>query len=347
LCHGVLTFPLFRASLKKKDSQRVWIFTNDDQCVVPDADEVGRVQKQVQNHAELKRTLNLFYILPPGKDTFDLSRFYACAFKDFANDAEDGENPEADALLQPAFPVASLDDLMETSLRKRFRKRRLSTFPLQITKEVSIGVELYALAVAQRKSYPIYLDAPTNTPLKSETKWLCDDTGAYLTPDQIKKYMPYGGTRVYFSRDDIVQIKYYDVPGLQLLCFKPLSSLPWNANIRSPYFIYPSDAFIEGSATAFLAVLTSMVQRGKYALARLVARKSSEPRLVALVPQEEVFDELGQVQPTGFHVIFLPYVDDIRDIDAANEERGRCVWVVTSDEILDTEVCVAFASCSN
>ncbi|KAE9029584.1 hypothetical protein PR003_g12164 [Phytophthora rubi] len=301
------------ANLKKKDSQRIWIFTNDDSPQTPDAEEVGRIQKQVQNHTELKRTLNLFYITPPGKEVFDLSKFYGCSFKDFSADADE-EAVENEASYQPAFPVDSLDDLMDGSLRKRFRKRRLTTFPLHITKGVSIGVELYVLVVAQRKNTPVALDASTNTPLKTETKWLCEDTGAYLTPDQIKKYIDFGGKRVYFTRDDVVEIKHYDAPGLQLICFKPFSSLKWNENIRSPYFVYPCDGYIEGSSTAFMAILNSMVRKKKFALARLIARKTSEPRLVALVPQEEENDEMGQVQPSGFNVIFLPYLDDIRDI---------------------------------
>ncbi|CAI5705547.1 unnamed protein product [Peronospora effusa] len=301
------------ANLKKKDSQRIWIFTNDDSSQTPDTEEVDRIQKQVQNHTELKRTLNFFYITPPGKKRFELAKFYGCSFKDLSADFDE-EAIENEAYFQPAFPVGSLDDLMDGSLRKRFRKRRLTTIPLHITKGVSIGVELYALVIVQRKNTPVALDASTNTLLKVETKWLCEDTGAYLTPDQIKKYIDFGGKRVYFTRDDLIEIKHYDAPGLQLICFKPVSALNWNENIRSPYFVYPSDGYIEGSSTAFMAILNSMLRKQKFALARLIARKTSEPRLVALVPQEEANDEMGQVQPSGFNVIFLPYLDDIRDV---------------------------------
>ncbi|KAF1315995.1 Atp-dependent dna helicase 2 subunit, partial [Globisporangium splendens] len=314
------------ANLKKKDSQRVWLFTNDDSPPPPDAEEKGRVQKQVQNHVELKRTLNLFYITPSGKQKFDLSKFYSCVFKDYALVTEDDELiVGADgtvAQYQPAFPVDSLEDMMEGSLRKRFRKRRLATLALHVTKDVSVGVELYALVVVQKKTPAVKLSASTNTLLKSDTKWLCEDTGAYVTPDQIKTYIEYGGKRMYFSRDDVLQIKHYDAPGLQLICFKPITSLKWNDNTRAPYFIFPAEEYIEGSAKAFVALLNSMVKKQKYALARLIARKSSEPRLVALVPQEEVNDDLGQVQPSGFNVIFLPYLDDIRDIPVEAAERG-------------------------
>lgn len=253
-----------------------------------------------------------------------MSKFYGCAFKDFTNESDDAD--DADSVLQPAFSIGSLDDMMEGSLRKRFRKRRLTTLPLHITKDVSIGVEMYALTIKQRKSYPVALDATSNAPLKTETKWLCEDTGSYLTPDQIKRYIDFGGKRVYFSPDDVVEIKHYDSPSLQLLCFKPLSTLKWNENIRTTYFLYPCDGYIEGSTVAFMAILTSMAKKQKFALARLIARKVSVPRLVALLPQEEVYDELGQVQPSGFNVIFLPYLDDIRDIPAERCGPREYLW---------------------
>lgn len=256
---------------------------------------------------------------------FDLSRFYGCAFKDFSTDDNgDDKGASKDAFYQSAFSISSLDDMMEGTLRKRFRKRRLTTLPLHITKDVSIGVELYALIVKQRKSPPVALDASTNVPLKTETKWLCEDTGAYVTQNQVKKYIDFGGKRVYFSRDDVVEIKHYDAPSLQLICFKPLTTLKWNANIRASYFIYPCDGYIEGSSVAFMSLLTAMKNKQKYALARLIARRSSEPRLVALVAQEEENDELGQVQPSGFNVIFLPYLDDIRDIPSERHDNRTC-----------------------
>lgn len=42
---------------------------------------------------------------------------------------------------------------------------------------------------------------------------------------------------------------------------------------------------------------------------------TSCPQLVALVAQEEVIKGGGQVEPPGLHMIYLPYSDDIRDIE--------------------------------
>lgn len=61
---------------------------------------------------------------------------------------------------------------------------------------------------------------------------------------------------------------------------------------------------------------------------------TSRPQLVALVAQEEVIKGGGQVEPPGLHMIYLPYSDDIRDIEelhsdsnvaapSANEEQNK------------------------
>lgn len=100
------------------------------------------------------------------------------------------------------------------------------------------------------------------------------------------------------------------------------------------FFSYP------GSSCLFSALLTKCVERNVFALCRCISRRNYPPRFVALVPQEEELDE-GKVQttppgttlpphtrasgqwraiivisfPTGFNVIYLPYADDLRNLD--------------------------------
>jgi ATP-dependent DNA helicase 2 subunit 1 len=58
-----------------------------------------------------------------------------------------------------------------------------------------------------------------------------------------------------------------------------------------------------------------MVSKGMIAICRFVPRKGIAARLAALVPQEEIQDELGsQISPPGFVMIQLPFKDDVRDI---------------------------------
>jgi len=43
---------------------------------------------------------------------------------------------------------------------------------------------------------------------------MCADTGAVLDEHQIKTYFPYGGERVFFTKDDMNQIKDFGPPGI-------------------------------------------------------------------------------------------------------------------------------------
>lgn len=232
---------------------------------------------------------------PPEREEFDLTLFYQQIFHQ--------EN---------AIAVDSTQDLIEASLRKQFQKRRLLQLPLRFDKTTAIGVEVYGLISSQRPSSAIPLDAKTNQVLRSETHWLCQDTAAHLTDDEIKKYWPYGGSRVYLSRDDVSQMKGFDSAACQVVSFIPRANVQDYFAVRSPYFLYPSESFIEGSTKAFASIYTAMVKRDVAAIALLTQRGG--PRRVALLPQAEKLDDFGQSQPPGLVVIFLPYAEDVRSV---------------------------------
>ncbi|NXO00960.1 XRCC6 protein, partial [Rhinopomastus cyanomelas] len=74
--------------------------------------------------------------------------------------------------------------------------------------------------------------------------------------------------------------------------------------------------FLAGSTTLFNALLIKCLEKEVMALCRYTIRRNTPPRFVALVPQEEEVDEQKvQIAPPGFHVIFLPYADDKRNVD--------------------------------
>ncbi|ETW05709.1 hypothetical protein, variant 3 [Aphanomyces invadans] len=316
LWHCSLAFA--NAGLKKQDTQTIWILTNSDDPSAGNADERNRIHEQFKNQLELHRTLNLFHMPPSSTSSFDLSSFYHTMFYDASNatapDTADGLAKQA------AFAIHTYEDMMEESLRKRYRKRRLATLRFSITKTVKLSVEVYALRVRQMKPSPVHLDAETNVPLQSVTKWLCNHTGSFLTSDQINTYLPYGGHRVYLTKDDMVQIKRFDAAGVQLLGFEPTSVLRLHENVRPPYFLFPTDEDIAGSSAAFVALHRSMTTKDKVAVCRFSMRDNSPPRVAALLAQDEVNDDQGQVQPMGFQVIFLPFLDDIRPLRAPQQQ---------------------------
>ncbi|KAF0975894.1 hypothetical protein FDP41_005221 [Naegleria fowleri] len=103
-------------------------------------------------------------------------------------------------------------------------------------------------------------------------------------------------------------------PGLKLLGFKPKSRLKVYHNYKSSGFLYPNDHKIQGSLLALSALHKKMIEMDKIAICRFIQREGIMPQYVALVAQEEVFDEQdhSQIIPPGFQIIFLPYADGIR-----------------------------------
>lgn len=107
-------------------------------------------------------------------------------------------------------------------------------------------------------------------------------------------------------------------PGIKLLGFKDRSELAFEDNVRHSLFIYPDEESYAGSRRTFAALLSSMVKKGKIGLARTLTRRNASPSFCALLPQEEGEGD-GWAEPSGFHLIPLPFADDIR---AAPIEEG-------------------------
>lgn len=105
----------------------------------------------------------------------------------------------------------------------------------------------------------------------------------------------------------------FQMAGLRLLGFKPLTSLADYHQLRSSFFLYPDEHALPGSATAFIALHARLLERSMYALCCLVRSRVAEPRLVALLPQEELLDEAEmQVALAGVRPA-CPYLDQCDD----------------------------------
>ncbi|PIK56415.1 putative X-ray repair cross-complementing protein 6 [Apostichopus japonicus] len=150
----------------------------------------------------------------------------------------------------------------------------------------------------QRKPYPTKLYARTNEPLKKNRKTFCEDTGELLMQTDIKKFQTYSGRKIVFEQEEVASMKSFDEPG---------------------------------STTLFNALLKKSLSRDVIAICRFIPRRNSAPQFVALLPQEEELDDQNiQLSPPGFHVIFLPFADDIRRLQYPDGPRGQYSWTLTS-----------------
>ena len=77
-----------------------------------------------------------------------------------------------------------------------------------------------------------------------------------------------------------------------------------------------------GSKIFMAALLHRCNARNVAAICSLKSTAASKPCMVALLPQLLQQDTFGQCLPEGFHVIFLPYSDDIRNLNVEDLVGG-------------------------
>ncbi|EXB97445.1 ATP-dependent DNA helicase 2 subunit KU70 [Morus notabilis] len=167
-------------------------------------------------------------------------------------------------------------------------------------------------------------------PLKAERSFFCADTGALLQ-ESTKRIQIYKNETIKLSVDELSEIKRISTGNLRLLGFKPLSCLKDYHNLRPSTFLFPSDEDIIGSTRLFIAVHRSMLRLKRFGVA--FYGSSSRPQLVALVAQEEIIIAGGQVEPPGMHMIYLPYSDDIRDIEELHSDSNGTAPCATDEQI--------------
>lgn len=306
---------LFSEVRLKMSHKRIMLFTNDDN---PHGNDSVKAKFARTKAADLRETgiyLDLMHLKKPGG--FDIALFY----RDIINTAEDED-------LGVQFGESSkLEDLMKKVRAKETRKRALSRLNFYLGKDMALTVGIYNLVQKAYKQPPIKLYRETNEPVKTKTRTFNRETGSLLLPSDTKRAQIYGNRQIVLEKEETEEVKRFDSPGLFLIGFKPLVMLKRHHHIRPAQLIYPEDSLISGSTTLFNALLIKCLEKEVMAVCRYIPRRNTPPCFIALVPQEEVLDEQNvQTAPPGFHLIFLPYADDKRNIDftekvSANQEQ--------------------------
>lgn len=305
----------------KKCSKRILLFTSNPDPTFGDKSLRQQILKKGSDMEDLGISLDLFGLETPGS-TFDGGIF----FQDLLQYDDDMD-------LSAGFS-SKIDDMKERMSSKINKKRSLATVEFELGHGASIGVKLYCPIRPATKDAPCTLHSTDNQPLKTITTWVCPTTGTVLKDYEMIKFYPYGGEKVVFTDDEMKTIKTFGPPGLELMGFKPMSRLKVYYNIKAPYFVYPDDESIGGSSAGFQALLVQMSKTQKFAIARLIVRKAGVPRFVALVPQMEVFDANGQVQPSGMHMVFLPYADEIRKPPFEETQVAEVDLIVKAKQVI-------------
>ncbi|XP_062513142.1 X-ray repair cross-complementing protein 5-like [Corticium candelabrum] len=315
---------MFANSAQKIGHKRVMLFTDNDN---PHRDSVT-LQRQARTKAkdlyENGIELELMHLSPVG-GTFDVSAFYQDIIV-IPDDEDVGCLPNTSD---------KFEELLSRVRAKDHKKRSLMNVPFHLGPGLEMNVRVFALVRSTKKGAVVKLDERVNQEVKTRTKYICEDTGTILMPTDIKSWYDFGGERVVFEKNEVGVMKHFADPGLLLMGFKPKTSLKRYFYVKPANFIYPDESSIIGSTKLFNALLQQTLARDVIAICRFVPRVSSAPSFVALVPQREVLDSNKvQISPAGFHVIYLPFAEDMRKLKYEETPRANLTQVDKAKEIV-------------
>lgn len=299
-------------------SRRLFIVTDNDDPHGDNKSLRSASTVRAKDLYDLGVTIELFPISRPDHE-FDAAKFY----DDIIYKASPSD-PDAPAYLQTDSKTSSaagdgisLLTTLLSSIHSRSVPRRahFSNMPLELGPNFKISISGYLLFKRQepaRNSF-IWLGGENPQIVKGVTTQIADDTARTVEKGEIKKAYKFGGDQVTFTPEEIKALRNFGDPVIRIIGFKPLASLPFWANVKHPFFIYPSEEDFVGSTRVFSALHQTLLRDKKAALVWVIARKNAGPVLGAMIAGEEKVDETGiQKFPPGMWVIPLPFADDVR-----------------------------------
>lgn len=190
-----------------------------------------------------------------------------------------------------------------------------SNITLELGSDLKISVNGYLLFKRQEPARSCYVWLGGETPqiAKGVTTLTADDTARTVEKGEIRKAYKFGDEQISFTPEEQQSLRSFGDPVIRIIGFKPLSALPFWANMKHPTFIYPSEETYVGSIRVFSALHQKLVKDSKMALVWFIARKNAAPVLAAMIAGEEKADEKGnQKFPPGMWILPLPFADDVR-----------------------------------
>jgi len=234
-------------------------------------------------------------------EDFDISVIYSDIMK-LADDDWNGINN-------------SLDMLTETVLKKSFMKRSTGKLNFSIN-GVNIAVSVYNMLGKPKRPQRQKMVRNTSDLVRTERSYVHPIDQTPLLPSDINKFMNYGGKDIEVTEAEVQHIRSCAMQDnfIRLLGFRNKDSLKLGNHVKMPQFLYPCEDLIKGSNNLFAALLGRCAALNKIPICSYKPRSTSGPSYVALLPQPEELDPDSnvQVKPPGFHVIWLPFLDDRR-----------------------------------
>ncbi|GBE90053.1 ATP-dependent DNA helicase II subunit 1 [Sparassis crispa] len=345
---------VIRDGAPKTATKRVFLITDEDDPHEGSTNErlMTTARTTLIDLVQAGVNLEPFFISTAEKP-FDVSKFYSSVL--LPSNLVDDEESDA-TVLPESISITRIEDLLSQMRFHEVPKRALFSIPFQLAKGFVIGVKGYGLVTEQKKGaykyfvdvggsmelanpHTLYVDEERQTEADKTRMFFGMDLGApAATEDADEDAEEESGvgarvvpvnSRPFYTADEVRSFRTMGLePGLKLLGFKDRRELAFEDNIKHSTFIYPDEMTYSGSKRTFSALLRTMLKKKKIALVLSLTRRNSSPTFGMLLPQAEKIEEGGWNEPPGFHLIPLPFADDIRAAPVEQSFRA-------SDELKD------------
>ncbi|KAF5364412.1 hypothetical protein D9758_010691 [Tetrapyrgos nigripes] len=330
---------VIRDGAPKTASKRVFLISNQDQPHLTNSQQlITSARTTLTDLMQAGVTVEPFFINAE-EEQFDLNKFYSHVLMQnaFAEDEDEEKDP---SVLPESISIARIGDLLSQMRFHEVPKRAQFSIPFELGAGLTIGVKGYGLVTEQKKggykyftdlgdrieavvSKTVYLDQELEGEMDRSNVFYGMSVGSQeeKTEDITGSVRPVlAGQRPFYTADEVRSFRTLGLePGIKLLGFKDRSTLAFEDNVKHSLFIYPDELSYSGSKRTFTALLKTLIKQDKIALVLALTRRNSSPLFCALLPQEEKADDAGWMEPSGFHLITLPFADDIR---AATVQEG-------------------------
>ncbi|KAI0648675.1 ku70-like protein [Trametes meyenii] len=280
------------------------------------------------------------FFISTDEKPFDASQFYSgVLLPTNITDLDESTDDSPAPMLPESISITRVDELLSQMRFHEVPKRALFSVPFTLAPGFVVGVKGYGLITEQKKgAYKYFADLGDRMePVTSRTAYVDEERDAEADKAEILYGMDLGapmadgedaedvkeseagtrqvrlGSRVFYTADEVRSFRTLGLePGIKLLGFKKRSELSFEDNVKHSVFVYPDEMAYSGSKRTFAALLRTMIDKRKIAIVLALTRRNASPIFCAVLPQTEKVDESGWREPPGFHLIPLPFADDIR-----------------------------------
>jgi len=341
-----VTSMLFNSAASKNTRRRLYVMTNDDNPCAASAAARSRALTRSRDLQDARVWIEPFFFAPPPPATFDLSEgsFWRELVGTVRQNYKGPPPKEATAGAPAAAADGSVEVVESTDggglgedlsmtwvstcvlsvaedalrcVRRKARRKRI-TWQSELTIHEGYALSFLMVSVIRVPPPPtkVKLYALDNTPITTETAQIDASHGGVIEKGDVYRGFNYGGKWVYFEPYELAAFgKEGLTPGLTLLGFKDHDRLKIQHHLGPAKFLEPCER-VPGSVDAMTALVHAMLAKGKVGIARMLRGKVGQARLVGLLPQRHVCDEVtGSTRlPCGFHVVDLPFAEDVRSV---------------------------------